>query len=251
MNVKIIIIILTALLVSCEVKSQNRIVINIPTADSEAEYIWRTIQDIKFFEDNNYQIILPKGLFIQKLKGKSKSENLINKDYEQLKKFVKDSVYNKADYQKGNEKIKNELVLINKMINEISQSEYNWKFKEFKTYQVNLTLYGPGGSYDPDEGSILIFTTANGHFKNYDNPSNTIIHEITHIGIEEAIISKYQVPHSLKERIVDTFVFLNFKQYLPAYRIQDMGEIRPDQYIKTKTDLKKLDSFVEIIMKEK
>ncbi|MEE9364594.1 MAG: hypothetical protein V3U92_18495 [Cellulophaga sp.] len=247
MNLKISIIILTALLVSCEGKSQSRIVINIPTADTEAEYIWRTIQDIKFFEENNYQISLPKGLFIQKLKGKAKLENLINEDYEQLKEFVKDSVYNKADYQKGNEKIEKELVLINK----INQSRYNWNFKEFKTYQVNLTLYGAGGSYNLDQGSILIFTTTKGQFKNYDNPANTIIHEITHIGIEEAIITKNKVPHKLKERIVDTFVFLNFNQYLPHYRIQNMGEIGPDQYIKTKMDLKNLNSFVEIIMKEK
>lgn len=251
MNLKISIIILTVLIVSCEGKSQSRIMINTPTAASEAEYIWRTIQDIKFFEENNYHISLPKGLFIQKLRVKAKSENLINEDYEQLKKFIKDSVYNKADYQKGYEKIENELVLINKMINEISQSEYNWNFKEFKTYQVNLTLYGSGGSYNPDEGSILIFTTTKGQFKNYDNPVNTVIHEITHIGIEESIITKYQVPHTLKERIVDTFVFLNFSQYLPDYGIQDMGETRSDQYLKTKMDLKDLNSFVEIIMKEK
>lgn len=238
------------MLISCYGRSQNRVVVNIPTADSESEYIWRTIQDIKFFVEKNYQISLPQGSLIGDLKVKSKLGNLTNEDYERLKVFVQDSVYDKADYQKGYEKIENELELINRMIDKISNSNFNWNFKEFNTYQVNLTLYGPGGSYNPDEGSVLIFTTINGQFKNYDNPANTIIHEITHIGIEEAIVNKYDISHALKERIVDTFVFLNFGEYLPDYRIQDMGDKRTDLYLKTKEDLKNLDNFVKRITKE-
>lgn len=238
------------MLISCYGRSQNRVVVNIPTADSESEYIWRTIQDIKFFEEKNYQVSLPQGSLIGDLKVKSKLGNLTNEDYERLKVFVQDSVYDEADYQKGYEKIENELELINRMIDKISQSNYNWNFKEFNTYQVNLTLYGPGGSYNPDEGSVLIFTTINGRFKNYDNPANTIIHEITHIGIEEAIVNKYDISHALKERIVDTFVFLNFGEYLPDFRIQDMGDKRTDLYLKTKEDLKNLDNFVKRITKE-
>ena len=214
----------------------------------ESEYIWRTIQDTKFFEENGYEVSLPRNPLIKNLKEKSKSGSLTNEDYERLRSFIQDSVYKKNDYQKGYNKIKNELELINKMANKISQSDLEWDFKEFDTYQVNLTLYGPGGSYNPDEGSILIFTTPEGQFKNYDNPANTIIHEITHIGIEESIINKYKIPHSLKERMVDTFVFLNFNEYLPEYRIQEMGENRTDQYLKTKEDLKNLDKVAAIIM---
>lgn len=251
MKFKISILTLLILLTAYYGKSQNRVVANIPTADSESEYIWRTIQNIKFFEEENYHVSLPEDSLIKDLKVKSKLGKLTNEDYKRLKAVIQDSIYNKADYQKGYEKIENELELINRMIDEISQSNFNWNFKEFNTYQVNLTLYGPGGSYNPDEGSILIFTTTQGQFKNYDNPVNTIIHEITHIGIEEAIINKYNVPHTLKERIVDTFVFLNFNEYLPDYRIQDMGEKRTDQYLKTKEDLKDLNRFVETIMDEK
>ena len=224
-------------------------VTNIPTAELESEYIWRTIQDIKFFEENNYQISLPEGQLIEDLKGKAKKSNLSEEDYVRLKTFIQDSVYQKSNYLKGYEKIVNELELINKMLSEIDESNFKWGFKKMDSYQINLTLYGPGGSYNPDDGSILIFTTPKGAFKNYDNPVNTIIHEITHIGIEESIINKFGIPHSLKERIVDTFVFLSFKQYLPDYRIQDMGDTRIDQYLKTKEDLKELDKFAELIMK--
>lgn len=242
---------LLMILVSCQSKSQHRIKIKIPTAKTEAEYIWRTIQDINFFETHNYQVSLPKGYLIEQLKQKSKSANLNNGDYEKLERFVQDSIYDEKDYQMGYEKISNELGLIDKMVNQIDQTNFDWDFKEFETYNVNLTLYGPGGSYNPDEGSILIYTTPMGQFKNYDNPANTIIHEVVHIGIEEAIISKYEVPHSLKERIVDIFVSLNFGQYLPEYRIQDMGDNRIDQYIKKITDFKDLDKAVAEILNEK
>lgn len=232
-------------------ESKSRLLINIPTTEEESEYIWNTIQDIKFFEENNYQISLPKGLIIENLKTKSKLGKLTEKDYQQLETFVKDSVYKKSDYEQGYRKIENELQLINRMIHKISELDFTWNFKEFDTYNVNLTLYGPGGSYNPNEGSVLVYTTPNGGFKQYDNPANTIIHEIIHIGIEESIITKYKVPHTLKERIVDTFVFLNFKSYLSSYIIQDMGDKRIDQYLKTKRDFKNLDRFITLIMNKK
>ncbi|MEM9919668.1 MAG: hypothetical protein AAF990_16345 [Bacteroidota bacterium] len=248
MNLRYCILALLSLLVSCQSNSQNRIRINIPTAETEAAYIWRTVQDIRFFEEHNYQVSLPSGQLMDTLKQKAKSGSLNNGDYENLEQFVKDSIYNKADYQQGYKKIENELALINKMINQIDKSRFDWHFKEFKTYSVNLTLYGPGGSYNPDEGSILIYTTTDGRFKNYDNPANTIIHEIIHIGIEEAIISQYAVPHPLKERIVDTIVSLCFGQYLPDYRIQNMGDLRIDPYLKELADLKALNQSVEQIL---
>ncbi len=236
------------LFTSLQGKSQRSVSVNIPTVEMETEYVWRTIQDIAFFEENNYQISLPNGTLIEGLKAKAKLGTLTDTDYEELEKFMKKNVYRESDYKKGYEKITNELDLINKMVNEIEQSNFNWIFKTFNTYHVNLTLYGPGGSYNPDEGSILIFTTPQGQFKSYDNPANTVIHEITHIGIEEAIITKYNVPHALKERIVDTFVSLNFKQYLPDYRIQDMGEYRIDPYLTVKSNLENLDQIVHLVM---
>lgn len=251
MKIKYNILALIILLTSCQSKSQNRILINIPSAKTEAEYIWRTIQDIKFFEEHNYQVSLPEGDLIEQLKEKSKSAKLNNADFEKLELFIRDSIYSEAEYQKGYDKIEKELELINKMINEVDVSNFKWNFKEYESYQVNLTLYGPGGSYNPDEGSILIYTTPNGQFKNYENPANTVIHEVVHIGIEESIISKYNVPHSLKERIVDTFVSLNFGQYLPEYKIQDMGDLRLDRFIKKLSDLNNLNETVEQILEEK
>lgn len=236
-------------LVPLSVQSQDRVQINIPTLEAETEYIWRTIIDTRFFEENNYQVSLPGGELIESLKQKAKSNSLSDADYEDLKNFMENGVYNSSDYQTGYQNIETQLALVNKMIAEIGSMNLDWNFKEFDVYTVNLTLYGPGGSYNPDEGSLLIYTTLDGRFKQYDNPAHTLIHEIVHIGIEASIVQKYNVPHPLKERIVDTFVSLCFGELLPDYRIQNMGDTRTDPFLKNKADLAKLDIIVEQILR--
>lgn len=64
------------LFISCQGKSQNRLNINIPTAEAETEYIWSTIQDINFLEANRYQVSLPSGELIETLKIKAREGNL-------------------------------------------------------------------------------------------------------------------------------------------------------------------------------
>ena len=222
----------------------------IPTVKAETDYIWRTIIDTQFFENHNYQVSLPKGQLIETLKEKSKSNTLSDSDYNDLETFVKNKLYNKADYQKGYDKIIKDIDLIHKLTHQLANKNYTWGFRLFDEYTVNLTLYGPGGSYNPDEGSILIYTTPEGQFKGYPNPTNTIIHEIVHIGIEASIVSKYQVPHLMKERIVDTYVYLHFKNYLSDYRIQTMGDDRTDAYLKTTANFKNLDTIVQSVLRQ-
>lgn len=230
--------------------SQNRIKINIPTASTETDYIWRTIRDITFFEKHNYELSLPRTPLIESLKEKARSNQLTDEDYEKLESLMKTHVYKEEDYLQGAETINEQVALITKMVTSISQSKRNWHFKEFETYQINLTLYGSGGSYDPDNGTITLFTTPNGQFKNYDNPANTIIHEIVHIGMEASIMQKYAVPHTMKERIIDQFVSLNFQNLLPDYRIQNMGDNRIDPYLTDKESLTNLSEHVlEILNK--
>lgn len=233
-------------------KSTPKISFSVPTINQEATAIWRTINDIDFLEKQGYNINLPKDDLIDSLIFKSKNGTFGNNDFSSIYNLLEANFFNADDYTIAIKKIQEQEALINEMIKKIQQSRHSmdWNFKMFDVYKVVCTLYGTGGSYNADEGSILIFTTPEGAFKNYDNPANTIIHEITHIGIEEAIISKYKIPHSLKERIVDTFVFLNFKEDLPDYKIQDMGDKRIDQYLKTKEDIKSLGKFSELIMRE-
>lgn len=230
--------------------AQERIHVNIPSANEEAEYVWRTIQDIHFFDQHGYSISLPQGALIDSLQTKARSGSLGNSDFTRLQNYMQTSVYDANEYHAAYKIIEGRRSLINKMINEIDASEREWSFHSFPTYQINLTLYGPGGSYDPENGSILIYTTPTGDFKNYRDPANTIIHEVVHIGIEASIISKYNVSHPMKERIVDKFVLLNFQGYLPDYRIQNIGDARIDAHLSSREDLASLSSIVEKVLRE-
>lgn len=243
-------ILLLVLMVSFNFRNPERIEVRIPTVDEETHYVWTIIQDIEFYDQYGYDISLPSGDVIDDLIDKSREGNLTPEEYSLLEAFMQKDVYSESDYQKGYEKIQNALPLVNRMIDYIGQGSRNWNFNIFEKYKVTLTLYGPGGSYNPDEGSILFYTTPKGKFKQYDNPSNILIHEITHLGIEESIIMKFNVPHGLKERIVDTFVYLNFHELLPEYRIQPMGDNRIDAKLHTSRDLENLADIVKRFMQK-
>ena len=245
MNLKLIVLYLIILTPNLELWCQNRIDIIIPTVKQETEYVWRNIQDIEFFEKHNYDLVLPQAELIDSLKAKSRSNRLTQNDFDALESLMETQIYNQEDYQKAFEKIETQRDLINKMVNQLNKCKREWNFKNFDKYKINLTLYGPGGSHNPNDGSIIIFATKEGKFKQYDNPANTLIHEIVHIGIEESIINEFDVIHSLKERIVDKFVWLNFVKELPEYRIQNMGDERIDNYLSKKKDLKTLNKIVE------
>ncbi|MEL6132505.1 MAG: hypothetical protein AAFR59_03980, partial [Bacteroidota bacterium] len=102
---------------------------------------------------------------------------------------------------------------------------------------------GTGGSYDPDKGVVTLWTDTSGVFMKYEEPAYTIIHEIVHMGIEYSIVQKYDLSHELKERIVDTFVYLMFKENLPEYTIQDMGNTQIDRYLGKPEDIGSLDAI--------
>lgn len=224
---------------------QGKIKVNIPTAKDEAAYIWRTIRDIKFFEQHKYPVSLPKDALIEALKKKARNNQFSEQDYAAIEQLMRNKVYRKSAYTKGIQMIEKDLTLLNRLVERLGKNKFNWPFKEYDTYQVNLTLYGSGGSYDADRGIITIFTTPEGKFKQYKNPVNTLIHEIVHIGMEASIMRKYKVDHGLKERIIDTFVMHHFKKYLPEYRIQNMGDKRLDAYLSKKEDFRNLEKIIQ------
>lgn len=232
--------------------SRKSISISIPTIEQEATSIWRTINDITFLTEQGYRINLPKNDLIDSLITKSKNGTFGNEDFPSIYNLLESEVYKQSNYSSALAKVRDQTPLINDIIRQIeaSKQSWNWPFKMFDTYEVVFTLYGSGGSYDPDTGTVTLFTTTRGEFMNYKSPANTIIHEIVHMGVEESIVQKYGLSHGLKERIVDTIVFLLFAEQLPEYKIQNMGDTKIDKYLEQKTDLKKLDSIIEAYLKE-
>lgn len=227
-------------------ESKTRTSINIPTIQQETTSIWRTINDIDFLREQGYTINLPEDELIDSLIFKSQEGTFQNSDFPLIYNLLETKIYSEDKYNQAIKKMREQDALINKIIEQIDSSKHlnDWDFKMFSTYKVVITLYGTGGSYDPDEGIITLFTNTDGNFMNYKNPANTIIHEIVHMGMEESIVKKYNLSHGLKERIVDRFVYLMFREPLPDYRIQNMGDTRIDDYLKEKEDFYSLDSLL-------
>lgn len=226
----------------------ERIKINIPTPEDETEYIWQNIQAIPFFDKNGYSISLPKHVFINNLLKKARNNNLKETDKDSLLLILRDSIHKIKDYEIGCNIIRNILPQINKVIDSLLCYQ-KWGFVVFQEYKINLTLYGPGGSYNNETGVIILQTFSNGNFKQYKNPENTIIHEIIHIGIEEPIINKFNLPHQLKERIVDLFVIKHFSELLPEYKLQNYGDKRIDNYLTGKNNFIDLPLIIETFIK--
>lgn len=236
------------LVVSLNAQAQNlKISASIPTIQQEATSIWRTINDIKFFEQMGYTVNLPEDELIEALKLKSKEGNFSNDDFSSIYNLLESGVYNQSHYQAALQKVDEQQAVLKNALQQLESFQHglDWEFRTYANYDIVFTLYGSGGSYDPNTGVITLFTTKQGAFKNYKNPANTIIHEIVHIGIENSLIQKYSILHMQKERIVDKFVYLMFGDLLPQYKIQDFGNLDIDAYIKGKDDLKNLDSALE------
>ncbi|MEM8525728.1 MAG: hypothetical protein AAGG68_13890 [Bacteroidota bacterium] len=228
-------------------KTPEKISVQIPTIGQEATSIWRTINDINFLESQGYRIHLPKDSLIDSLVKKSKHGKFGNDDFPLIYQLLESKIYNPQAYQLVLDKVQAKTDLINGMIQEIEKSkdQWNWNFKSFEAYPIVFTLYGTGGSYDPDSGVVTLFTTPKGEFTKYDAPEYTIIHEIVHMGIEESIVQKYQLSHGLKERLVDIVITLMFGELLPEYKIQNMGDATIDEYLTRKEDLEHLTSIIE------
>lgn len=226
--------------------------INIPSIHQEATSIWRTINDISFLEQQGYNIHLPKHDSIQSLMVKSKQKTFGNQDFETIYTLLESGIYHQAQYDLALDKVEAQKALINRLINQLKMAKrrWNWDFKIFDVYPIVFTLYGTGGSYDPESGTVTLFTNTEGEFMNYEQPANTIMHEIVHMGIEASIVQKYNLPHALKERIVDKITYLLFKSSLPEYRVQNMGDPKIDQYLKSPKDLANLHLAIERYLKE-
>lgn len=233
--------------------SEELLIIDLPTIEQEATSIWRTINDINFFESQGYTINLPEHELIDSLIQKSKNGGFGNDDYSSIYAMLEAGVYRAEDYEKALEKITDQQELLNALIQKLAnaKNEWKWDFKLYESYEVVLTLYGTGGGYDPETGRITLLTKPEGSFMKYQNPANTLIHEIVHLGIEQSIIQAYGVEHVLKEKIVDSMVYILFHESLPAYKIQNMGATEIDELLKEEADLNQLASLVAQIARDK
>lgn len=216
------------------VKGQNAIRVVIPTVEEESEYIWQNICSIGFFDQHGYRVAWPEHPLIAEFLDEARDQRLNDSSYNVLTNIMRHSVYREADYLQGYDKVKAVLPLLDSALEVMHKLSAGWGYESHPDYTILLTLYGPGGSYDDSSRLITLFTTADGNFKGYNNPGNTLIHELFHIMIEKQVVQKYNLTHQQKERLVDLFIKTWFGAKLPDYRIQGFGDSRMDEWFNTR-----------------
>ena len=90
-------------------RAQPQISIQVPSIQQEATSIWRTIHDIRFFEQQGYQVNLPQGALIDSLVHKAKQGAFGNQDFSSIYGLLEAGAYNATDYDAAVAKV----VLIN------------------------------------------------------------------------------------------------------------------------------------------
>lgn len=231
-----------------EQSAYPNVVFHASTAEEEARYVWFLINQIEFFNQNGYRISLPTNSLIDDLKTKALQNQLQQDDYHKLKEAFEKEIYNPDKYKLGLIQLEETKDKVVKCFPIFLDYQDKWVFKIFPQYKVKLTLYGPGGSYNFSSGEIIMLTRENGGFIRGE-PSETIAHEMIHIGIEEIIIKKYNLPHWVKERIVDKFVDYHFRSLFPSYRMQYKGDIIIDPFLNHQDSWERLPYYINEYVK--
>lgn len=195
--------------------------VQIPTCEEEARYVWDVLENYRFFQENKYELSLPEEASFAVWIERAKENRLRAQDYPAFALEFQ-TIYDSAEYSSGYAAIASSASVLESVYGLAEEFEKAWGFRLFDEYTIRLTLYGSGGSYDPDTGTVILFATAAGQFKFDQEPAEIIVHEMTHIGIEEPIVEKFHLSHWEKERLVDRLVQACFGEELPDYRMQQI-----------------------------
>lgn len=241
---------------------KTAISIRAATPNEEFSIILSTLRNRVFFRKHGYDVALPDNETFNQLPESSGDMSEVDKN--KLFKLFDREIYDTSNYEKGLKRLRHAKEIVGNAFPIFDKFNKKWDFAVPKSYDVILTLYGPGGQYNPKTGKIFIKTTANGQFKRID-PTHTIIHEMVHIGIDKTIVKKFQLTHWEKERVVDLICAFAFSDILDNYTIQSKGEKRLDafvnkdsimnlplaikSYVRQRDDLKKM--AVDIIIVDK
>lgn len=217
----------------------TKIIIRAQTADEEFDYLMNVLGKMDFYNQYGYKIPIPNHPFFLNI---SKNLDLLKSlDVRKAREIFKKDVYDADFFQNGLKTVNKNIELVEKAIKKMEEWK-NWKFKLFPSYQVKLTAYGPGGSYDFNHGNIIIKTKESGEFARV--PHHTIVHEIIHIGIEESIVKKFELTHVEKEGLVDSICANYFDDLLVDYKVQNLGDTKVFNLV-SKDNIMKLSKIIE------
>ncbi len=189
------------------------------SADEEFEYLMGVLSRMDFYKKHGYMVSLPEHPVFLSLA--EKSEFLKSENPEKLKEIFKNEIYDESFYENAISAINKRMDILESVLARIA-SWQNYGFKLFSKYDVKLTAYGPGGSYDSKQGSIIMKCNKSGNFNKA--PQHIIAHEIVHIAVEESIVQSFNLTNNEKEALVDAVCAYHLGDILRGYKVQPLGD---------------------------
>ena len=204
------------------------IIFRASTAEEEVDLVWYLLRKYTWFKDNGYNVHLPTHPEILRLVKFSLEHNGLPKRYKPIVRKIIRENYSAKDYENQVQALENTRDSIIAIISKFSEF-HKWGFNIPKKYEIILTLYGPGGSYDFTKGRIILLAGKLARLnRSKSKLVNIVIHEMIHIGIEH-LVRKFRLTHFEKERIVDLFCSKKLK--LREYHMQRLGDKRVDKFV--------------------
>jgi GNAT superfamily N-acetyltransferase len=216
------------------------------TKEEAFHFILYLSKKLSWFKHNGYTVPLPQHKAFDILYRQGK----VTKDEEELLRTVFYSeVYKTESFKNSLQSVSQFQDTIKLVLRQLCTLHQNWGFALLPAYEVILTLYGPGGNYWPDKGYVIIRVNENGSF---NKPVlDSIVHELVHIGIEKTIVTKFNLSHWEKERLVDLICSLYLKDVLPNYKMQKIVDTKIDAFVNQTVIEKNLPEVIEKFIKAK
>lgn len=234
---------------SAEVREASTplVVIRPQTEEEAFVYLMEELREMPFFRQHGYDVALPKHPLFEALAAPDARPE--QADEAALRRAFASEVYRESDFAAGLRALGNPRPMLAQVFQAFHELNESWGFKVFPRYEVLVTLYGPGGSYDSERGRITLFTTSEGRFKR-SSGIEVVIHEMVHIGIETRIVRPFGLTHLEKERLVDRICATRFRKLLPSYVVQGKKDDPLDAFV-TEDTLDHLPDAVEKYVRSK
>jgi len=163
----------------------------IHSVEKEVERVKSTIKKLDWYKEHGYKVRLPEGL-----------------TSESSEKEIREAVaseYDTIDYEEASGNINNQWGEIAEKISALMDPPISFESE----YNIQLTRYGVGGSYNLPNKIILSIRNTK------DRIIKVIVHEMIHLAIQP-LINKYDISQWNKERLVD----LLYKKLFPEIAIE-------------------------------
>jgi hypothetical protein len=218
--------------------------VEISSPQQEAAYVCTLIQQVGYFRERGYMPELPDHVSVDALLQKAIHGTIREEDCAPLLTLFEGELYDERAYRRAERTVARALPRVEPVYEVFLSYRDKWGFHVPEHYRVLLTLYGPGGMFDPERGIIWLMITDAGSFKMNDDPAYAIIHEATHIGIDGPVVQRFELPQPMIERIVDRFVVDHFADILPEYQLQRLGDPAIDALLDHPDSWERLPEYV-------